>query len=132
MKAAAASRLRSASISLTWRLPGEALAAICTCAEICVEERTRTLLTVMPSDGVNTTLNERATKFAPVNVSVTVEPAAACVGAKPESDGGMACAWAIAPNARQNTHNSGSRHPGLRTREGASLRFVISLNARYL
>jgi hypothetical protein len=61
------------------------------------------LLTVIPCDGENIKCRARGTKFTPVKVIVTADPAAACVGLKLIKEGGASCACAIPHRARHST-----------------------------
>ena len=72
----------SATVSKKRRLPGCALASICTCAAICAGEITCSFITAIPCDGLNWRPIERGAKLVPLKVMVTVEPAAPCAGVK--------------------------------------------------
>src|ERR1039458_2121844 len=92
-------------------------------------ERTWSLLTVIPCAGENTRFMARGTKFIPLNVIVTVEPAAAWVGLKLISEGGLSCACAVPQSARHSTARC-TRLELCRRLMRAWLRFIFKIRTR--
>ena len=81
----------SASTRNTWRLPNCALAAICTCAVICVDETAMQIAYRNSLRRRKGEIHRPRNEFAPLKVIVTVEPAAACVGVNEESEACHCC-----------------------------------------